>query len=340
MQNTARKARRSVVDEAHAITPHLGEQLPAITAEEQARVREAIARAKADTTRAAYQRDWAAFQHWCTARGAVAGPPSSPELLVVYLTELADAGLTLATVQRRLAAISYAHRLADVGRPSRHPLVKEVLASLRKQLGVSPANKARPIRIDDIRAMVMDLPNTITGTRDRALLLLGFAGAFRESELVALEVSDIEESNDGLRIHIRHSKTDQVGKGVYIGIPTGARKETCPVRAYKEWLRESGITGGAAFRPVNRHGTVIDGHLSPRAVERIVKHAAELAGLDPAPYSGHSLRSGFITTTARAGVPLFDIMRHTRHKRTETLIGYIDKETVLGKNNAARSLGL
>ena len=186
--------------------------------------------------------------------------------------------------------------------------------------------------------MVATLPDNLLGLRDRALLLIGFAGAFRRSELVSLDVEDVEECAEGLRVTLRRSKTDQEGAGEVKGIPYGRKLETCPVRALRAWLEAAGITAGPIFRSVNRHGQVQPGRLSDKAVALVVKRAAEAAGFDATRYAGHSLRTGLTTSAAAAGVQERDIMRQTGHRSVNMVRRYI-REGELFRSNAAAQVG-
>jgi site-specific recombinase XerD len=292
--------------------------------------------AKAESTRRAYRSDWADFLAW-TQWQQRAALPATPDTVARYLTELADAGKRPSTLQRRRAAIAFAHVQAGQEPPTRSILVEEVMAGISRKLGKAQKGKT-PALTADIRAMVRCLSGDLRGVRDRALLLLGFAGAFRRSELVALDVEDIEACHDGLLITIRHGKTDQEGIGRLLGIPRGEHAETCPVRAYENWLHAAGITSGPVFHGVSRHGALLE-RLSDKGVARVVKHAAEAAGLDPTHYSGHSLRAGLATSAAAAGVLDRDIMQQTGHKRVETLYKYIRKANIF-RDNAAKQVGL
>ncbi|MGI8547324.1 MAG: site-specific integrase [Gemmatimonadaceae bacterium] len=191
------------------------------------------------------------------------------------------------------------------------------------------------------------------GIRDRALLLLGFAGCYRRSELVSIDHEHVAEHRDGLVISLLWSKTDQEGHGSEKGIPYGQHPETCPVRALKEWLAVASISEGPIFRPVTRYGHIAATRLTDKGVARIVKrvvlaaHVAAVANgnqavaehLDPRRYAGHSLRAGFITSAAAAGVATHDIMRQSEHKREETLRKYIRHATIF-RQNAASKVGL
>jgi integrase len=179
----------------------------------------------------------------------------------------------------------------------------------------------------------------LAGCRDRALLLLGFAGALRRSELVGLDVADLTEGTDGLRVRLQRSKTDQEGVGRTVGIPYGSNPVTCPVRAWLAWLEVSGITEGAAFRPVDRHGRIGTTRLSGQAVALVLKRHAARAGLDPGEMAGHSLRAGLATSAAAAGVPERVIAEQTGHKGTAMLRRYI-REGSLFRENAASAVGL
>ncbi|MBX6396347.1 MAG: site-specific integrase [Alicyclobacillaceae bacterium] len=247
--------------------------------------------------------------------------------------------LKASTLERRLASISAAHRAAGYGGISvRDEPIRSVWAGIRRTKGTAPAQKAA-IRVEDLRRMVEALSDTIQGLRDRALLLVGFAGAFRRSELVSLDVEDVEQVSQGLIIRIRRSKTDQEGQGRIVGIPYGSREITCPVRSYQAWLQASGIASGAIFRPIDRHGNVQASRLSDRAVAMIVKRAAAAAGLDPTRYSGHSLRAGLATAAAAAGVEERLIMAQTGHRSEKMVRRYI-REGELFRRNAAAFLDL
>ena len=187
--------------------------------------------------------------------------------------------------------------------------------------------------------MMANLPDRLLGVRDRALLLVGFAGAFRRSELVSLNVRDLKFTNDGLTVTLRRSKTDQEGSGRKVGIPYGSSPETCPVRSLRAWLEASGIESGPVFRPINRHGQIRPSRLSDRAVALIVKRAAEAAGKDPAEFAGHSLRSGLATAAAIGGASERAIMKQTGHRSTAMVRRYI-RDGSLFRENAAARVGL
>lgn len=198
--------------------------------------------------------------------------------------------------------------------------------------------KVHPAVTSIIYKLVDTLGDALIDKRDRALILLGFAGAFRRSELAALCLADISETEDGLRVALRQSKTDQEGEGMVKGIPFGQESKTCPVRAWRAWKEVAGIESGQAFRSVNRHGQ-LGTSLSGRAVADMIKHRVSAAGLNPQNFSGHSLRSGLATAAAQAGVSERVIARQTGHKSMTVLRGYI-REGSLFTENAAAKVGL
>ncbi len=302
-----------------------------------ARVKDYMQHAKAANTVKAYRQDWADFVAWCHAYD-VAALPATPETVARYLTARAES-VKVSTLQRRLSAISQAHTAKGLPRFSvlDEPL-RSVWAGIRRIHGVAQQGKA-PAVTADIKAMVAQLPESLLGLRDRALLLVGFAGAFRRSELVGLTRTDVQFTSDGLTIRLRRSKTDQEGAGRVVGIPYGSHRETCPVRSLQAWLEASGIEDGALFRAINRHGHIQPGQLSDKAVALIVKRWAEAAGLDAAQYAGHSLRAGLATAAAQAGVSERVIMAQTGHKSTDMVRRYI-REGSLFRENAAAEVGL
>ncbi len=205
-------------------------------------------------------------------------------------------------------------------------------------MGTAPAQKAAALT-DDIRAMVDATDAGLIGVRDRALILLGFAGAFRRSELVGLDVEDCAFGKDGLTVTLRRSKTDQEGAGRKIGIPYGSNPETCPVRTVQTWIETAAVRSGPLFRSINRHGQVQPGRLSGIDVARVVKKLAERAGLDAAKYAGHTLRAGHATSAAIAGASERSIMNQTGHRSVQMVRRYI-RDGSLFRENSAGKLGL
>ncbi len=263
--------------------------------------------------------------------------PASPKTVVCYVADLAKVAKP-ATIDLRLAAISAAHRAAGHDTPTKEEAVRLVRRGVRRTLGTAQ-RQVRPVTVPELRTMFQGLGTDPGGCRDRALLLLGFAGALRRSELVGLDLADVTEGADGLTVHLRRSKTDQEGAGRTVGIPFGSNPVTCPVRAWRAWLELSSITEGAAFRPVDRHGHIGTTRLSGQAVALVLKRHAARAGLDPAEVAGHSLRAGLATSAAAAGIPERVIAEQTGHKGMAMLRRYI-REGSLFRENAASAVGL
>jgi integrase len=280
--------------------------------------------ARADATRRAYRADWQSFSEWCTEHGRVA-LPATPSTVASYLAALADAGRKPSTIRRALTGVSEAHRAAGFASPRTTAPVLAVMAGIQRRVGVAPTQK-HPVLAADLRRMVASLPGSARGLRDRAILLVGFAGALRRSEVVALDVADVAFGQDGVTVTVRRSKTDQVGAGRKIGIPYGSEAFCCPVRTLRAWLDASGSEAGPLFGPC-----------SARAVARLVKRAARNVGLDPSQFSGHSLRAGHATSAAIAGKSESAIMRQTGHRSHASVRGYI-RDAALFRDNSATGL--
>jgi site-specific recombinase XerD len=270
---------------------------------------------KAQATRRAYRSDFEIFRAWCDTRGALPLPASSNSV-GAFLASEAKRGVRPSTLSRRLAAILYAHKLAGHASPTASEAVKATLRGI-KRTKWSATNRKTPATADKISAMAAATGEGARGVRDRALLLLGFAGAFRRSELVALDANDVQFCDGGLRVSIRKSKTDQEGEGATIAIVPGSF--ACPVKATREWLNMARIKTGPIFRPISKAGRVLNRRLSDRTVAEVVKTAARRIGLKAKDFSGHSLRSGFLTSAARRGASIFKMMDVSRHKSVDTL---------------------
>jgi integrase len=297
-----------------------------------------IASALADGTQKLYAARWKLFVAWCEEQNHIP-LPADPAVVANYLAELAHQKMTVSTIAGHRLAIATAHQVAGVTPPpTQAEVVRLTMKGIRRKLGVRPQPKTA-LLTQNVREMIRALPPTLIGTRDRALLLLGFAGAMRRSEIVALNVDDVGFHPEGLRVLIRRSKEDQEGEGQTIGIPYGSHPETCPVRALQEWLNAAHIIEGSLFRPVAKGGRLQPTRLSDRAVAEVVKRSAKRVGIDPETVSGHSLRSGFATTAAKCRVPERDIMRQTRHKSLEMVRRY-NQEGELFVDNPAASIGL
>jgi site-specific recombinase XerD len=293
--------------------------IPAAPVSDQ--TRDFLAASKAPKTIRAYGSDLRHFEAWCHTNGRQS-LPAAPETVADYIADLAATGVAAATLTRRLSAISQAHKMAGFETPTHSQLVRMTAAGIRRSLGTAP-HQARAISVDELKAMLGALPDDLRGFRDRALLLIGFVGGFRRSELVGLDVEDVTEEAEGLRVRIRFSKTDQEGVGREIGIVRGRHPLTDPVTALAEWRAAAGIVSGPIFREVDRGDHVGSERLSDRAVARIVKGAAERIGIDQATVSGHSLRAGLATSAAAAGAPERSIMRTTGHRSEAMVRKYI-----------------
>jgi integrase len=274
---------------------------------------------KAAASRRAYDSDWRIFRAWCAHRD-IQPLPASPQAVAAFIATEAQTGRKASTITRRLAAIRYAHKLAGHEPPTNAEAVKATMRGIRRTIGTAPTKKA-PATHDLITAMLVTCGDDLRGVRDRALLAFGFASAMRRSELVALQVEDLTETPEGYRVLIRRSKTDQEGAGQAIAIPIGSRLR--PVEAVKRWLEATAITSGPLFRSIDAQGRVVDAALTSQVVALRVKRRARLAGLDPAQFSGHSLRSGFITSAARCGASIWKLADQSRHRSLDTLRGYV-----------------
>ena len=295
------------------------ETLPSTELIEASNSANSYARAeKSAATLKAYESDLRHFSTWCE-RASVIFMPASPDTVAAYLASLADAGLSASTGMRRAAAIAYAHARLDLDRPTEAERVRQVLRGIRRTIGTAPKQKA-PATAKYIRAMLKAVPDTSIGKRDRALLLLGFGAALRRSELVALDVADIERQPEGILVHIRRSKTDQEGAGHVVAVPRGTKLK--PVEALDAWLAASSITAGAIFRSINKGGAVSPDRLTDQSVALIVKHRAAAAKLDPKLFAAHSLRAGFVTSALEDGADALRVMDQTRHKSVDTLRKY------------------
>jgi len=292
--------------------------------------------ARAENTLRAYRSDWRDFEGWCRDRQFPACP-ASPETVALYLTALSSTH-KVSTLTRRLSAISQAHHTAGQPSPADQSPVPLVMAGIRRTLGTA-AQAKRPLLVADLQAMLNAIPDNLIGQRDRALLLIGFSGAFRRSELVDIDCSDLVETTNGLTITIRRSKTDQEAAGRKVAIPWGREAVTCPLLALAAWREAAVIESGPLFLRVNRHGQILRQRLSAEAVGIVVKRWAAALGLDPQEFAGHSLRAGLATSAAIAGKSERAIMNQTGHRSSATLRRYI-RDGNLFRDNAAEGLGL
>jgi integrase len=279
-------------------------------------------------TRTAYLSDLGHFESW---GGQI---PATPEMIAAYLA--AHAGIhTVATLNRRLAALAKVHRSRGFSNPTSVEVVKATLRGLKRIKGTAQ-RQATPLIKEDLFVVLEAMESRLKDTRDQALLLLGFAGGFRRSELIGLNCDDVVPVRQGLEVTLRRSKTDQNGTGRKIGIPHG-RGRWCPVVALEQWRVASGITEGAIFRFVDRHHRIGSKRLSAEGVCLVVRARVEAAGLDSRNYSGHSLRAGLATSAAQAGVPSWKIRQQTGHASDAMLARYV-RDGNLFVENAAGAL--
>ena len=311
--------------------------VPALTKAGQAALDAARAlgrNAAAPATLRAYKADWTHYTAWCADKGFTP-IPAEPRTVGAYLVSLRDSHAPT-TVRRRLAALGKMHRSNDLSWDLGHRDIQEPLQGLLRERG-RPVQKAAVLSLPMLRQLLATCDLTARGRRDRALLLIGFAGAFRRSELVALQVKDVAIVAGGLRLRLRRSKNDQAGTGAEVGLPRGRHPETCPVRAFNEWQAVARRKTGPLFRRISTAGRIGENALHPDAVRRILAHRAGLAGLKLAGVerlSAHALRVGFITEAYNMGVRDEDIMRHTRHRDLRTMRGYIQRADLVGNSPA------
>lgn len=294
----------------------------AVLTPEQASGLAALARgAWAGETQRAYARAWRSFEGWCLSAGRRA-LPAAVETLALYVEHLTQVQppTSVALLEQRLGAIAQAHALAGFDPPPTASKRVQLLAkAARRRLYREPVPKD-PLTADRLRAL-LPRGQSLTDLRDRAVLLVGFSGAFRREELGAIDVRHLREVPGGLGVLVPRSKTDQAGEGAVVGLAS-RDDDLCPVRALRAWLDVAGITEGPVFRGFTSQHKPRAGHLTGASIARIVKRYAAAAGLDPAHFAGHSLRAGLVTQAYRDGVPEAQIMATTRHKSATMLARY------------------
>lgn len=295
--------------------------------------------ADAPSTLRAYTADLANYEAWCEKHG-FAPMPATPKIVGAYLAAAGE-GYALPTLRRRVAAIARACGVAGHPLDTKHPAIRETLRGIARKHG-APARRAAALTTAEVIKLSRACGGALAGMRDRALFLVGFSGAMRRSELVALDVEHVNWTDDGMKLVIERSKTDAEGAGAEISIPLGHSPETCPVTALRQWLKAARISHGPLFRKVNRGGGVEAARLVADAVRQILLKRAEQAGLKgtlAAPVTPHGLRAGFVTTAYRNGVPDEEIMGHTRHRSLSTMRSYV-RRAKLSQNSPAGKLGL
>ena len=281
---------------------------------------------KANNTLRAYKSDFRDFALFCNQNG-LNSMPSEPKIITLYLTHLSKSS-KFSTLKRRLASISVIHKLNGHYLDTKHPIITENLLGIKRAKGTYQKAK-KPILINDLKLIIKAIDQyekkEFKRIRNKSLILIGFSGGFRRSELVNIEYEDLEFVNEGLKIFIKRSKTDQSGEGSLKAIPYFNNLEFCPVTKLKDWINYNNIKDGKIFS------------ISDKSVALILKKYALLAGLDPNKYGGHSLRSGFATSAAEAGAEERNIMAMTGHKTTQMVRRYIN-EANLFKNNALNKI--
>jgi site-specific recombinase XerD len=289
-----------------------------------------------NNTRRAYAADWVDFEYWCK-RVKRASLPATAETVALYLTKMAN-NLKTSSLKRRITSISKAHELKNIESPTKNERVRAVIRGILRSNGERQAH-ASPTLLTHIKTMIEAMPNNKKGFRDKALLLLGFAGGFRRSELVALNTEDLTLSKDGFTIKIRKSKTDQTGRGRTIAIGFGENELTCPILALEAWLSEARIARGPLFRPIDKWNVIADSRLTDQSVRLILKESLIRAGIPSKGFSGHSLRAGFVTVASINGASERDIQKTTGHVSLEVLRRYI-RDANIFRENASKRLGL
>lgn len=295
-----------------------------LLAEEIAAARSYRVRAKSANTIRAYESDWRQFEGWCDERG-LESLPARPEAVATYLASLAMAGRADSTVTRHAAAIGWRHKQDGLVPPSlrdERMVIADTLAGIHREQRARPSAKKTAISAADLARMIAAAEGQGTrAIRDRAILALGMGAALRRSELVGLQLADLELVREGVKLTIRHSKTDQEGAGQVIAVPAG--KVLKPVARLNAWLNVRGGAAGPLFLQIGPQGRLTGEAMSDRSVARLVQRYAEKVGLDPERVGGHSLRAGFLTEAARNKASLAKMQEVSRQKKVEVLLGYV-----------------
>ena len=280
---------------------------------------------KSHNTLRAYQADFSDFSNFCKTNN-FGSLPTDPKIVALYLTHLSSS-CKFSTLKRRLASIKVIHKLKGHYIDTKHPIISENLMGIKRKLGVKQISK-KPILLNDLKLIIQainDEKSEYKKIQNKALIFIGFAGGFRRSELVSIEYDDVDFVNEGVKINIKKSKTDQIGIGMTKAIPYFENTKFCPVVSLKEWINYAKINSGRIFK------------ISDKSVALIIKKYALISGLDHTKYAGHSLRSGFATSTAETGADERSIMAMTGHKTTQMVRRYI-QEANLFKNNALNKI--
>ena len=294
---------------------------------------------KSRNTIRAYKSDFHDFGLFC-AKNGFKSLPTNPKTVSLYLSYLSRNDIKISTIKRRLVSVGVVHKLKGHYLDTKHPSIVENLMGIKRRKGIKQKGK-KPLLINDLKNIikVIDQENKheIKIARDRTIILLGFGGGFRRHELISLDFEDLDFVNEGLKINIKKSKTDQFGEGSIKALPYFDDHRYCPVRSIQQWLKISNIKTGPLFRKFHKGMKLSKIRLSDQSVALLVKEYLSKTGVDNTNYSGHSLRSGFATSAAEAGAEERSIMAMTGHKSTEMVRRYI-KEANLFKNNALNKL--
>jgi len=294
---------------------------------------------KANNTVRAYKSDFNDFGLFC-AKNGLNSLPSEPKIISLYLTYLSTKNMKISTIKRRLVSLGVIHKLKGYYLDTKHPSIIENIMGIKRRKGSIQKGK-KPLLINSLKKIidVIDKENKeeIKKSRDRSIILIGFSGGFRRNEIVSLEYEDLDFVSEGLKINLKRSKTDQFGEGSVKGLPYSNRSQYCPVTSLKKWIEISNINSGPLFRRFTKGSKLSEKRLTDQTVALLIKEYLKLAGIDSRNYSGHSLRSGFATSAADAGVEERSIMAMTGHKSTEMVRRYI-KDANLFKNNALNKM--
>ncbi len=294
---------------------------------------------KAKNTIRAYKSDFKDFGLFCT-KNSFKYLPSNPRTVSLYLTHLSKKDVKMSTLKRRLVSISIIHKLKGHYLDTKHPAIIENIMGIKRRKGSVQIGK-KPILINSLKAIIKAIDEQkkeeIKKIRDKSIILIGFSGGFRRNEIVSLDYNDLDFVPEGLKITIRRSKTDQFGEGSKKALPYFDNYKYCPVVTLKKWIEISKINSGSLFRRFNKGSILSEKRLTDQTVALLIKEYLNLAGIDSRNYSGHSLRSGFATSTAESGADERSIMAMTGHKSTEMVRRYI-KEANLFKNNALNKI--
>ena len=294
---------------------------------------------KANNTVRAYKSDFNDFGIFCAQNG-FKSLPSQPKIISLYLTHLSTKNAKMSTLKRRLVSIGVIHKINGHYLDTKHPSIIENIMGIKRRKGSFQRAK-KPLLINSLKNIinVIDRQNKeeIKKLRDRSIILIGFSGGFRRNEIVSLDYNDLDFVQEGLKINIKRSKTDQFGEGFTKALPYFDSSQYCPVVSLKNWLEVSRITSGPLFRRFVKGSKLSENRLTDQTVALLIKEYLNLTGIDSKNYSGHSLRSGFATSAADSGVEERSIMAMTGHKSTEMVRRYI-KEANLFKNNALNKI--